>query len=60
MQLSNTDQLVFGVNELVSFASQFCTLKVGDLILTGSPSGSGAFRKPPMCLNVSYLKLELG
>ena len=51
---------MFGVNELVSFASQFCTLKVGDLILTGSPSGSGAFRKPPMCLNVSYLKLELG
>ncbi|XP_076439776.1 oxaloacetate tautomerase fahd2, mitochondrial-like [Babylonia areolata] len=46
-QDSSTNQLVFKTPQLVAFISRFMTLKPGDLILTGSPPGGGAFRKPP-------------
>src|SRR5579864_3142179 len=36
LQDGNTDDLVFGVRRLVAFASSFCTLEPGDLILTGT------------------------
>jgi len=45
-QDSNTCQMVFGVGEVVSWISQFSTLLPGDLILTGTPPGVGAFLKP--------------
>jgi 2-keto-4-pentenoate hydratase/2-oxohepta-3-ene-1,7-dioic acid hydratase in catechol pathway len=38
-QSSNTDQMLFGVAELVSFLSRGTTLEPGDLILTGTPPG---------------------
>ena len=41
---------VFGPEEVVAYASRFFTLKPGDLILTGTPPGVGAFRKPPLWL----------
>jgi 2-keto-4-pentenoate hydratase/2-oxohepta-3-ene-1,7-dioic acid hydratase in catechol pathway len=50
MQQSNTDQLVFSVDELVSYISQVCTLLPGDLIYTGTPPGVGMARKPPVLL----------
>jgi 2-keto-4-pentenoate hydratase/2-oxohepta-3-ene-1,7-dioic acid hydratase in catechol pathway len=34
----------------VSFLSRACTLEPGDLILTGTPWGVGAFRDPPVFL----------
>lgn len=40
-QKSNTKQLVFSVNYLVSFLSQIMTLFPGDVILTGTPGGVG-------------------
>ena len=40
-QNSNTSQLVFKCNELVSFISTNMTLLPGDIILTGTPSGVG-------------------
>ncbi|MBW1961770.1 MAG: fumarylacetoacetate hydrolase family protein [Deltaproteobacteria bacterium] len=46
MQDSNTDQLIFKVPELVSFLSRHFTLMPGDIILSGTPSGVGAFRQP--------------
>ena len=46
MQDSNTANMVFGVAEIVSFVSQGITLEPGDLIITGTPAGVGAFRKP--------------
>jgi len=46
MQDSNTSGMIFGVYELISFISLHMTLYPGDVILTGTPSGVGTFRKP--------------
>ncbi len=48
MQDSNTSNQIFGVAEVVSFVSQAITLEPGDLIITGTPAGVGAFRNPPV------------
>jgi 2-keto-4-pentenoate hydratase/2-oxohepta-3-ene-1,7-dioic acid hydratase in catechol pathway len=50
MQDSTTAEMIFGVAEIVSFLSRACTLEPGDLILTGTPWGVGAFRDPPVFL----------
>lgn len=50
MQDSNTDQLIFGVPELIEFLSQSITLEPGDVIATGTPPGVGFARKPPVFL----------
>ena len=49
-QSSNTADLIFGVDEIVSYVSQFMTLLPGDLIPTGTPSGVGMGFKPPKFL----------
>ncbi len=48
MQNSNTRQLIFGVDFLVSYLSHVCTLLPGDLLYTGTPPGVGAARQPPV------------
>ena len=50
MQDSNTSNQIFGVAEVIAFVSQAITLEPGDLIITGTPAGVGAFRKPPVWL----------
>jgi 2-keto-4-pentenoate hydratase/2-oxohepta-3-ene-1,7-dioic acid hydratase in catechol pathway len=45
MQTSRTDQLIFGVPELVAYLSRHCELLPGDLIFTGTPGGVGSVRK---------------
>ncbi len=50
MQDSNTRDMVFSVAELIAFISQAITLEPGDLLLTGTPEGVGAFRDPPVWL----------
>jgi len=50
MQDSNTSNQIFGVAEVVSFISQAITLEPGDLIITGTPAGVGAFRDPKVWL----------
>jgi 2,4-didehydro-3-deoxy-L-rhamnonate hydrolase len=50
MQDSSTANLIFGVDEVISYASQTSTLEAGDLILTGTPAGVGVFRDPPRLL----------
>lgn len=50
VQDSTTDQLVFGVAELVSYVSTIVTLRPGDIIATGTPGGVGHARKPPRYL----------
>jgi 2-keto-4-pentenoate hydratase/2-oxohepta-3-ene-1,7-dioic acid hydratase in catechol pathway len=42
--------MIFGVQELVAFISETCTLEPGDLILTGTPSGVGMSQSPPAFL----------
>jgi 2-keto-4-pentenoate hydratase/2-oxohepta-3-ene-1,7-dioic acid hydratase in catechol pathway len=39
VQQGNTAQMIFSFEEIVSFISQYFTLKVGDLIYTGTPAG---------------------
>ena len=50
MQDSNTAELIFSIDELVSYVSGVCTLVPGDLIFTGTPPGVGFARKPPIFL----------
>ena len=50
MQSSNTKHFLFPIDELISHLSKFVELKIGDLIFTGTPSGVGAGRKPPVFL----------
>ena len=49
-QDSTTADMIFGCQELVDFIAQTCTLKPGDLILTGTPSGVGMGLDPPQFL----------
>jgi 2-keto-4-pentenoate hydratase/2-oxohepta-3-ene-1,7-dioic acid hydratase in catechol pathway len=50
LQKSNTANLIFNVSALVSHISQTMTLEPGDVISTGTPSGVGYVRKPPIFL----------
>jgi ureidoglycolate lyase len=49
-QNSNTADLIFGVDHIVSYVSQFMTLLPGDVIPTGTPSGVAMGFKPPRFL----------
>jgi acylpyruvate hydrolase len=48
VQDASTDDLVFDVATLVSVVSEAMTLEAGDIFVTGTPSGVGAARKPPL------------
>ena len=48
VQDASTDDMVFDVETLVSIISEAITLEPGDLIVTGTPSGVGLARKPPL------------
>jgi 2-keto-4-pentenoate hydratase/2-oxohepta-3-ene-1,7-dioic acid hydratase in catechol pathway len=59
-QDSNTSQLVFGIHELIDFLGQTCTLRPGDLILTGTPGGVGQGMQPPRYLQSGdAIKIEI-
>ncbi len=45
-QNSNTSDMIFTVAQIVSAMSQYFTLRVGDIIATGTPEGVGAGQKP--------------
>jgi 2-keto-4-pentenoate hydratase/2-oxohepta-3-ene-1,7-dioic acid hydratase in catechol pathway len=45
VQKSNTSDMIFGFNEIIEYVSQFFTLKTGDLIFTGTPSGVGQLKR---------------
>ncbi len=50
MQESDTGDMIFPVARLISFLSRDTTLLPGTLILTGTPSGVGIARRPPVFL----------
>jgi 2-keto-4-pentenoate hydratase/2-oxohepta-3-ene-1,7-dioic acid hydratase in catechol pathway len=50
MQESNTSDLIFPTRELISYLSEDTTLLPGTVILTGTPSGVGFTRNPPVYL----------
>jgi 2-keto-4-pentenoate hydratase/2-oxohepta-3-ene-1,7-dioic acid hydratase in catechol pathway len=41
VQEANTSAMLFNVNYIISYVSSFITLKIGDLIFTGTPAGVG-------------------
>jgi acylpyruvate hydrolase len=49
-QRSNTSDLIFKIPQLIEFISQDLTLRRGDIISTGTPSGVGVFMEPPVFL----------
>ena len=50
MQAASTDDLVFGMAELVSRLSALMTLEPGDIVATGTPAGVGSVRRPRVWL----------
>jgi acylpyruvate hydrolase len=48
MQDSSTDKLIFSVPALIEMISVAISLEPGDVIITGTPGGVGAARKPPV------------
>ena len=62
-QLGNSSDLIFSFDQIISFVSKFVSLKVGDLIYTGTPSGVGPVKigdKLEGFINgVSYLTLSI-
>ena len=51
MQNATADLLVHGFDELIAFCSTFIELEPGDVIVTGTPAGVGAARKPPVFMD---------
>lgn len=49
-QQGNTRTMIFSIEEIVSYISQFMTLNPGDVICTGTPPGVGAGMQPPQFL----------
>jgi 2-keto-4-pentenoate hydratase/2-oxohepta-3-ene-1,7-dioic acid hydratase in catechol pathway len=49
-QDSNTNDLLFGINHIIWYISQFMELHAGDIINTGTPFGVGLGFKPPKYL----------
>ena len=50
MQTGNTEKMIFGVRELVSYMSSCMSLHPGDICCTGTPPGVGENMKPPRFL----------
>lgn len=48
MQSATLADLIFDVPDLIAYISSFTTLEPGDVIVTGTPGGVGAFREPPV------------
>lgn len=41
VQKGNSKDMIFSVDEIIAYVSQFMTLKIGDFIFTGTPEGVG-------------------
>jgi 5-carboxymethyl-2-hydroxymuconate isomerase len=50
LQDSTTENLIFGIDEILVHVTRTVTLEPGDLILTGTPAGVGVFRDPQRLL----------
>jgi 2-keto-4-pentenoate hydratase/2-oxohepta-3-ene-1,7-dioic acid hydratase in catechol pathway len=48
MQQCTTDDMIFSVGALIEYCSAFTPLNAGDVIITGTTGGVGAFRQPPV------------
>ncbi|AWV99891.1 fumarylacetoacetate hydrolase family protein [Arcticibacterium luteifluviistationis] len=59
IQDSNTDDMIFYIDEIISYLSNYMTLLPGDVISTGTPAGVGLGFKPAKYLKAGD-KIELG
>jgi 2,4-diketo-3-deoxy-L-fuconate hydrolase len=59
VQDANTSDMIFKVEQLISDVSKYMTLLPGDVIATGTPSGVGLGKKPPLYLKPGDV-VELG
>lgn len=48
VQSANTSDMIFSVEDLIFYLSEFVSLEPGDIIATGTPAGVGFARKPPL------------
>lgn len=55
LQDANTKDMIFDVATLVAACSQAMRLEVGDILITGTPSGVGLARKPPVWMRAGDL-----
>lgn len=61
LQDGHTSQMVFRIPEILSYLSRVVTLEPGDVISTGTPPGSGHWRKPPRYLRAGdTVRIEVG
>ena len=60
MQTGNTSTMIFNVNFIVAYVSQYMSLQPGDIITTGTPPGVGMGMKPQLFLKAGdKLKLSI-
>ncbi len=58
VQKGNTSEMIFSINELISYLSKFNTLKIGDIIFTGTPEGVGPIKiNDKLCAYLENKKL---
>ena len=50
MQTGNTSKMIFNINFILSYLSNFMSLQPGDIVTTGTPPGVGLGKKPPFYL----------
>ena len=50
MQTGNTSKMIFNINFILSYLSNFMSLQPGDIVTTGTPPGVGMGKKPPLYL----------
>jgi len=50
MQKGNTSKMIFNINFILSYLSNFMSLQPGDIVTTGTPPGVGMGKKPPLYL----------
>jgi acylpyruvate hydrolase len=59
-QDARTNDLIFGIEELMGFISETCSFQPGDLLLTGTPSGVGMSMDPPRFLQAGdVVRMEI-
>lgn len=45
VQIGNSSKMIFNFDKIISYLSKFYSLKIGDLIFTGTPEGVGKIKK---------------
>ncbi len=50
MQTGNTNNMIFNINYILSYLSNFMSLQAGDIVTTGTPPGVGMGMKPQVFL----------